>query len=191
MRLNIALHLLPSMGALFAALGAQAAPTTLEAQFSARVIHVDDGDTVVALKADQTRVKVRLANIDAPETNHGRCRPGQPWSAQSTEALKHLVHGRTIHFTCSTLDRYDRSVCDLQLDNGKTTANRELARMGLAWANRARPSFLRDAEVAAAEGEARKHRIGLWAGPSVVPPWEWRQTEWQQPGCGQKERGWP
>ncbi len=185
MRLNTCVALALTAASLWQA--ATAAPATLEREFAARVIHVDDGDTVVALRPDQTRVTVRLANIDAPEGSHGRCRPGQPWSAQSTGALKQMAHGRTIRFTCHTLDRYSRSVCDLHLDGGKTTANREIVRMGLAWANRARPDFLRDGEVANAEAQARQQRLGLWSDPHAVAPWEWRRTAWLQPGCGQGE----
>ena len=26
-----------------------------------------------------------------------------------------------------------------------------------------------------AESQAKRHRYGLWSGPSPTPPWEWRQ----------------
>lgn len=149
-------------------------------EFEAKVIHVDDGDTVVARQVTGDNVKVRLANIDAPETSHGRCRAGQPFSNAATVALKNLVLGETIQFKCSTLDRYGRHVCDLHL--GRTTANVELAARGLAWANRARPSYLRDPNVAAAEREARAKGLGLWSNAASVPPWEWRHTKWDK-GC--------
>lgn len=185
MRLNTYLALTLTAASLWQA--AAAAPATLDREFSARVIHVDDGDTVVALKPDQTRVTIRLANIDAPETSHGRCKPGQPWSAHATSALKQMVHGHTIRFTCSTLDRYDRSVCDLHLLGGRTTANRELVRMGLAWANRSHPSYLRDAEVAVAEAQARQLRAGIWSDANAVAPWQWRKIAWMQSGCKASE----
>ena len=52
---------------------------------------MDDGDTVTVLRADRSQSKVRLANIDAPETSHGRCKPGQPYSSQSTQLLAMLA----------------------------------------------------------------------------------------------------
>ncbi len=146
-------------------------------EFDARVIHVDDGDTLVALRLDGQKSKIRLANIDAPETSHGRCRPGQPWSEKAAGELARLVKGRTVRFTCHTLDRYDRAVCDVLVDG--TTASRELARRGVVWANRASPGYLRDREVGAAEAQARAARQGLWADPNAIPPWEWRRTAWQ------------
>lgn len=147
-------------------------------EFTARVIHVDDGDTLVAMPSDGQRVKVRLANIDAPEADHGRCKPGQPFSEKSTQALKRLVHGKTLTFTCSTLDKYERHICDVRI--GETTANRELARQGMAWANRARPSYLRDHGVADAERDARGAGRGLWSFPGSVAPWKWRREEWKR-----------
>jgi endonuclease YncB( thermonuclease family) len=150
----------------------------LTPEFSARVIHVNDGDTLVALRANGQKIKVRLANIDAPETDHGRCRPGQPFSEKSSQALKRLVHGKTTEFVCSTLDQYDRHICDVVLNN--TTANRELVRQGLAWANRARPSYLRDSGVVDAEREAQVARRGLWTDPASIAPWQWRREEWRK-----------
>lgn len=145
-------------------------------EFDAKVIHVDDGDTVVALRGSGEKEKVRLANIDAPEVQHGRCKPGQPFGQNAADALEHLVMGKQIRFACHTLDRYDRAVCDLKI--GNTTASRELARQGLVWANRANPAYLRDRGVADAEREAQGKRIGLWADDSAVRPWEWRRSRW-------------
>jgi micrococcal nuclease len=158
--------------------GVANAQRVLTPAFTALVIHVDDGDTLVALRADGQKIKVRLANIDAPETDHGRCRPGQPFSQKSSMALKNLVHGKMAEFTCTTLDQYDRHICDVGLNN--TTANRELVRQGLAWANRARPSYLRDAGVVDAEREAQVARRGLWSDPASVAPWQWRRQEWNK-----------
>lgn len=158
--------------------GQAEAQRTFTPEFTARVIHVDDGDTLVAMRADGQKTKVRLANIDAPETDHGRCKPGQPFAEKSSQALKRLVHGKTVDFVCSTLDQYERHICDVRV--GETTANRELARQGMAWANRARPAYLRDHGVADAEREARAGGRGLWNDPGAVAPWQWRREEWNK-----------
>ena len=154
------------------------AQRSFTSEFIARVIHVDDGDTLVAMPSNGQKVKVRLANVDAPEADHGRCKPGQPFAEKSTQTLKRLVHGNTVKFTCSTLDRYDRHICDVRI--GETTASRELARQGMAWANRARPSYLRDDGVADAERDARSAGRGLWAVSGAVAPWQWRREEWNR-----------
>lgn len=152
------------------------AQRTITPEFTAKVIHVADGDTVTAMRDNGEKVKVRLANIDAPESHGGQCRPGQPYAGKSKDAMKKLVLGKQVEFTCSTLDRYDRSVCDLHIDG--TTANRELVRQGLAWANRSNPSFLRDRVVAAVERDAKDARLGLWSDPQSVAPWQWRREMW-------------
>lgn len=157
---------------------------TARAQYSinVKIIHVSDGDSVIALDQSNQRIKVRLANIDAPETSHGRCRPGQPWSAQSKAFLGQAIKGRQVALSCSTIDRYGRSVCDILIDG--TTASRMLASAGLAWANRSNASYLRDPAVAAYERDAQRARKGLWADSRAIPPWEWRKTEWGvAPGC--------
>lgn len=157
------------------ALCARAQPSS----FTGKVIHVNDGDTVVALDSSMQKIKVRLANIDAPESGHGTCRPGQPWSSQSTAFVSRLLKGRTVQFQCSQLDRYQRSICDVLVDG--TTANRAVVAAGLAWANRAHPSYLKDPGVAQAERDAASAKRGLWQDPAALAPWEWRKTVWNSP----------
>lgn len=150
----------------------------LAPDFEAKVIHVEDGDTVTVLDGGNRSLKVRLGSIDAPETAHGRCKPAQPWSAQSARVLGELVKGKTVRFTCYDVDRYDRQVCDLHV--GNTTANRVLVAHGLAWANRsAGKRYLRDPGVADAERQAEAQKAGLWRDKEPVAPWEWRRTVWR------------
>ena len=52
-----------------------------------KVIHVEDGDTLTILQSDYSKVSVRLSDIDAPETSHGRGRPGQ--HAQRRAVARH------------------------------------------------------------------------------------------------------
>lgn len=148
----------------------------------ARIVNVSDGDTVIALDKRNQQIKVRLAHIDAPETGHGRCRPGQPFSDRSKQKLAQLVKGREVGLLCTERDRYGRSICDIHFDG--TTASRELARAGMAWANRARPEFLKDASVASLEAQAVKAKVGLWSDSRAVSPWVWRKESWgSAPGC--------
>ncbi len=156
-------------------LPAQAAGRAITLEFTAKVIYVNDGDTVVVLKPNGEKANIRLANIDASETQKNRCKPGQPWAQKSTDALAGLVKGKTIQFTCHDLDKYDRNV----LQVGQTTASRILAGEGLAWATRANRRYLRDRAVADAEREARAGGRGIWGDAERgVEPWVWRATRW-------------
>jgi len=59
---------------------------------------------------------------------------------------------------------------DIYIDD--LNINQEMVRRGMAW------HFIRysdDEALAALEKEARKNRIGLWADPNPVAPWEFRR----------------
>lgn len=149
-----------------------------------KVIHVDDGDTLVALTADNQRIRVRLASIDAPETGHGRCRPGQPFGNKAGEFLTRLLRGKQVRLLCVDTDRYGRAVCDVHSDAG--SANRAMVAAGYAWAYRGGAGYVRDKEIYALEDRARADRAGLWKDSQPTAPWVWRKTEWMAPavGCG-------
>lgn len=145
-------------------------------QFEARIIHVDDGDTVVAMTGIGQKTTIRLASIDAPETSKNRCKPGQPFSQKAKDALSAMVLGRTLSLVCYDVDRWDRSVCDIALEN--TTASRMLVSKGLAWANTASQRYLRDPLVSDLQSQAQLTHVGLWSVQDSVAPWEWRRTVW-------------
>jgi endonuclease YncB( thermonuclease family) len=147
-----------------------------------RIVHVADGDTVTLLAGGKQH-RIRLASIDAPETGHGRDKPGQPFAQASRHSLETLVAGRTLTAHCYEQDRYGRDVCDLPAEDGET-ANRKQVEAGYAWANTVRHGeYLRDASLPALEREARAARKGLWAQPGAVPPWVWRYECWNERKC--------
>jgi micrococcal nuclease len=159
----------------------QAAPSN---QVAGKVIYVDDGDTVIVLLADNSKLKVRLASIDAPEvshTNHETGRIGQPYSDNSKRFLESLVHGRQVIADCPEQDKYGRSICTLTV--GGVNVNAEMVRNGWAWANTANSGrYLRDRTFVGLQEEARLARKGLWQGRQPVEPWEWRHVCWESNG---------
>lgn len=78
---------------------------TCATHIEGKVVHVDDGDTVIMMTADHTKVTFRLSDIDAPESSHGNQRPGQPFSALSTQSLRDLAGGRQAGADCSAMER--------------------------------------------------------------------------------------
>lgn len=133
------------------------------------VIVVIDGDTVL-FKPDRYRpssrafLKVRLADIDAPET-------GQPYGEAATEALKARVLKRRAQLEIVATDVYGRKVGRLVVE--ARSVNADMVRRGFAWAS-ARGEARRD--MAALQGEARRERIGLWQDKQPMPPWTWRKA---------------
>jgi endonuclease YncB( thermonuclease family) len=131
-----------------------------------RVVRVADGDTVSVLDADNTQHKVRLFGIDTPEHN-------QPYGNAAKKALLELVGQQTVGVVVVTTDSYGRSVGTLYHDG--VNINLAMVERGNAWWYRHFAPYER--KLAAAEQLARDQRVGLWADPDPVPPWDWRRGQ--------------
>jgi endonuclease YncB( thermonuclease family) len=137
------------------------------AEYPARVVGVSDGDTLTVLKADRTRVKVRLWGVDAPES-------GQDFGSRAKQAASALAFGKAVTVRERDRDRYGRTVAEVTLPDGRSLG-RELVRAEMAWWYRNFAPY--DRELARSEDEARAAKVGLWGQPGAVPPWEWRKGE--------------
>jgi endonuclease YncB( thermonuclease family) len=134
------------------------------AEITGRVVGIADGDTLTILDADHRQTKVRLAEIDAPESH-------QPYGTRAKQVLSELVFGRDVRVVVVDIDRYGRTVGRIYANTLDVSA--AMVRQGAAWV------FVRynhDPSLSALEQEARQARRGLWALPEAerVPPWEWR-----------------
>lgn len=134
--------------------------------WSGRVVAVHDGDTVTVVGPSGARVKVRLAQIDAPER-------GQPWGARSRELLSGLVLSRQVRVEETGKDRYGRTVARLRV--GPLDVNAELVRDGGAWAY---GRYVTDPAIPALQRQARASGRGLWSMPAAqtTAPWDWRAS---------------
>jgi endonuclease YncB( thermonuclease family) len=139
----------------------------LAAEFTARVIWVMDGDTVLVLKTGQ-KIKIRLANIDAPEKS-------QDFGIASRDALIAMVQHKEIQVEPVTIDKYGRLVALLTVDGLKV--NEEQVKQGMAWEY---SSYHSDRHYIALQQEAQQARRGLWIQPNPVPPWVWRKEHAQE-----------
>jgi endonuclease YncB( thermonuclease family) len=139
------------------------APTAAET-LQGRVVGITDGDTVKLLVGGHSQYKIRLGEIDAPET-------GQPFGKASKRVLSDMAFGATVSVRVTDIDRYGRSVGVITRD-GKNI-NAAMVRAGAAWAYR---SYLSDKRYLVWEAEAKHSRRGLWGlqPDQIMPPWEWR-----------------
>lgn len=151
-------------------------------QLQGTVSHVADGDTI-NLQVDGQRERIRLANIDAPESGGRADRPGQPYADQSQKALAALVLDKTITVDCFEQDHYGRNICDIPMSDGKTV-NQYLVEQGMAWAYTGSGGrYLRDKSLVAVQEQATKAKRGLWKDKKPVAPWVWRVECWQKKQC--------
>jgi len=146
-----------------------------------RVVRVSDGDTLTFDTHDGSRLKVRLASIDAPETAHGAARKGQPFGEESTQALQRMAQGKAAELECFEVDRYQRHVCRV-IVNG-VDVNAEQVRLGMAMVYRANRRYVRDSSLYKIEEEAQAAKRGLWRSANPIPPWDWRKDCWQKNIC--------
>lgn len=148
------------------------------------VERVVDGDTVIVREGD-SRLRVRLAYIDAPEIK-------QPYGKEAKEYLEMLVAD-----ACGPEDRcLDRRPFAAKLFvEGKDQYNRVVGRLwtekrgaldlamlsaGFAWVYEkyAKPPKISQAfsqGLRRRQEEARTQKVGLWSVSEHEPPWEWRR----------------
>jgi endonuclease YncB( thermonuclease family) len=130
--------------------------------FTAKVIAVLDGDTVLILRSNGV-VKVRLVEIDAPEKL-------QTFGESSRRSLSDMVMGRQVQVVSQAIDQYGRMVAHLSVAG--QDVNAEQIRRGMAWEY---SNFHSNKILKALEAEARQAPRGLWALSDPAPPWEWRK----------------
>lgn len=132
--------------------------------FAHKVIGISDGDTLTLL-VDQKPLKIRLANIDAPEKK-------QPFGQRSKESLSDLCWGRDATYETQDIDRYGRTVAVVTC--GSIEANRAQVERGMAHVY---PKYNKDRSLPALQEQAKAARRGLWVESIPVPPWEWRKAQ--------------
>lgn len=145
------------------------AAAAFAAPITARVVGVHDGDTITVLTWDKRQIKIRFAEIDAPELS-------QPYGKKAKQLLSRMVFGKDVSITPMTIDKYRRIVA--RVSQGNSDINLAMVRTGAAWAYR---KYLTDPLFLEAETEARNARTGLWAlqPDQIMPPWEWRHARRQ------------
>jgi micrococcal nuclease len=131
-------------------------------EFTAKVIAVLDGDTVL-IRREGGLVKIRLAEIDAPEKV-------QTFGETPKQSLSRMVLGKQVQLVTQAVDQYGRLVAHLNV-NG-LDVNAEQIRRGMAWEY---SNFHNNQALIALQNEAKQAPRGLWAQSNPTPPWEWRK----------------
>ena len=143
--------------------------------FQCKVVGVTDGDTITCLTDQKKQVKVRLYQIDAPES-------GQVYGQKAKQALSDMIYGETIQVENKGTDRYKRTLGTIFLEKPMTckvgekppyiynvNVNLEMIQQGYAWYT---PSPQRNVEYSFAEQEAKAAKRGLWVDKQAILLWE-------------------
>jgi endonuclease YncB( thermonuclease family) len=144
-----------ALGLAFAASQASAWPATAEA--------CNDGDTRTVISDSGQRVTIRLHGVDAPELD-------QPNGAQARLLINSLVDGQRVEVKPTGDLSYGRTAADIMLPSGRDVGT-TLVASGAAWVEQ---RWNHDPAAYAAQGNAQRAHLGLWADAAAVPPWLWR-----------------
>lgn len=134
------------------------------ADFSGQVVAILDGDTIDVL-VDQRPVRVRMAQIDAPEKR-------QAFGTRSRQMLAGLVFQKTVRVAGAGHDRYGRVIGTIYV--GNLNVNSQMVREGMAWVYR---QYARDKTLFELEDQAKLRNLGLWADPDPIAPWDYRRAK--------------
>jgi endonuclease YncB( thermonuclease family) len=159
--------------------------TAFAQTITGRVVGITDGDTFTLLTSDNEQLKIRVAEIDAPER-------GQPYGNRSRQVLSRLIFKKEVHLDIQVIDRYGRIVGRPMV--GKQDMSAEMIKVGAAWVYR---TYSDDEALYELERSAKAAKLGIWSLPEYerVPPWEWRRggrpkspgnTQLEAFKCGEK-----
>ncbi|WP_455233455.1 thermonuclease family protein [Geopseudomonas aromaticivorans] len=132
-----------------------------------------DGDTFTLRTSTRPALRVRLAQIDAPEKS-------QPYGVTSGEALASLVEARETCIKPAGADgqyetSYGRYIAWVWRPGDAKSVNHQLVEGGHAHVVE---RFLTDKSLAGLQQDAQRAQRGLWALPESerISPYAWRQN---------------
>lgn len=132
-------------------------------QLTGRVLDVIDGDKLT-IQVDSRAIGVRLADIDAPQLQ-------QQFGPAARQSLAELCMGALASFIDEGRRDLDGRIV-ARVDCAGRDAAVEQLRRGMAWVY---DRFVGDQSLYSVQANAREKRLGLWAEPAPVPPWQWRR----------------
>jgi len=157
---------LPKILLLFAFLSCSTKVKEIDSSITGKVIAVKDGDTIEVLY-DGAPLTIRFAHIDCPELK-GK----QPFGQDAKKFTSDHCFGQTV--TVMNEGKYDRyrRLIGVIINERNENINKELVKAGLAWHFK---KYSTDTSYDSLELIARQNKIGLWADPNHISPWNWRK----------------
>jgi len=130
---------------------------------------VHDGDTLRVRSRAGAVLKIRFACIDAPELK-------QELGQESRDTLRSLINdaNNRVKIQIVDTDRYGRSVAELWTKKGLLQSQMTSSGMAFAYDQYKKncPSWN---SVKSSEQTAIQYKLGVWASPNFIKPWDWRK----------------
>ena len=144
-------------------------------QYQGKVLRISDGDTLQIRDEHGQKQRVRLAFIDAPETE-------QASGKDSQRQLQRLLDNQSVLVQVVDIDNYKRQVAIVWLQ--KQDINATQIATGMAWQYASIAKRQQTAQgyqyYHCLEQSARSSKEGLWRNGKAQAPWEYRQQRRQQ-----------
>ncbi|OCG41958.1 thermonuclease family protein [Gilliamella sp. Bif1-4] len=140
--------------------------TLVYADFNGKVVKVIDGDTVDILTIKKQKIRVRLLDIDAPESK-------QAYGNVSRKYLASLVAGKNVFVKENKKDIYKRTLGTIFLN--KVNINAKMVEQGYAWAYRYK-GVANNKMMVKLETRAKQNKKGLWKDKHPIAPWDFRHN---------------
>lgn len=143
-------------------------PSPSTRQISGQVTYVIDGDTFQLSSQQLGDIRIRVAEIDAPEMS-------QAYGQKSKSYLKRLIQHKPVICSIKEKDKYGRYIAKIRVPGTHNLdVSEEMIRAGYAWHYK---KYSTNQELANIERQTKTKRRGLWADQDAVAPWIYRQQQ--------------
>jgi len=131
-----------------------------------QVLEVLDGDSIVVTTSKQKNgVKVRLLNIDAPETGSNWFQASERFARQSSRYLEKRLKPRTqiyLEYDRQKWDEFGRLLAFVYLAKSGRSVNADLVRRGYAFYKPHKHNKKHQKQFEKLEAQAKQYKAGLW-----------------------------
>ena len=145
-----------------------AIPEASAGKISGQVAYVIDGDTFQLSSHKLGDIRIRIAEIDAPELQ-------QQYGQKAKSYLRDLIESKDVICSITEKDRYGRYIAKINVPGTRNIdVGAEMVRAGYAWHYK---KYSGNQELSNMEIKARLKKRGLWSDQDVVAPWIYRQQQ--------------